>query len=137
MLSKLRAEPGALRAVQAKEGEPATIQLRMLVHSRLCGMLIGKGGATIRSFNEDSRAVFNISPPPTVPGVCGRPCSSAAAVPARLPVCAVCVLCCGGGRPMGDARVMLQCAAHHRSHSTASFSAAAACLPPQASPSAS
>lgn len=40
----------------------------MLVHSRLCGTLIGKGGATIRSFNEDSRAVFNISPPPTMPG---------------------------------------------------------------------
>jgi len=43
----------------------------MLVHSRLCGTLIGKGGATIRSFNEDSRAVFNISPPPTLPGAPG------------------------------------------------------------------
>lgn len=66
VLSKLKAEPGALRAVQAKDGD--AIQLRMLVHSRLCGTLIGKGGATIRSFNEDSRAVFNISPPPTMPG---------------------------------------------------------------------
>jgi predicted RNA-binding protein YlqC (UPF0109 family) len=66
VLSKLKAEPGALRAVQAKDGE--AIQLRMLVHSRLCGTLIGKGGATIRSFNEDSHAVFNISPPPTLPG---------------------------------------------------------------------
>jgi RNA-binding protein Nova len=66
VLSKLKAEPGALRAVQAKEGE--AIQLRMLVHSRLCGTLIGKGGATIRSFNEDSHAVFNISPPPVAPG---------------------------------------------------------------------
>ena len=68
VLSKLKAEPGALRAVQAKEGE--AIQLCMLVHSRLCGTLIGKGGATIRSFNEDSRAVFNISPHPTLPGGC-------------------------------------------------------------------
>jgi hypothetical protein len=40
----------------------------MLVHSRLCGTLIGKGGATIRSFNEDSKATFNISPPPAMPG---------------------------------------------------------------------
>lgn len=40
----------------------------MLVHSRLCGTLIGKGGATIRSFNEDSKATFNISPPPTLQG---------------------------------------------------------------------
>lgn len=70
VLSKLKAEPGALRAVQAKDGE--AIQLRMLVHSRLCGTLIGKGGATIRSFNEDSRAVFNISPPPTLPGLTER-----------------------------------------------------------------
>ncbi|KAL4458465.1 hypothetical protein ABPG75_013330 [Micractinium tetrahymenae] len=70
VLSKLKAEPGALRAVQAKDGE--AIQLRMLVHSRLCGTLIGKGGATIRSFNEDSRAVFNISPPPTMPGLTER-----------------------------------------------------------------
>ncbi|KAL4422156.1 hypothetical protein ABPG77_006845 [Micractinium sp. CCAP 211/92] len=70
VLSKLKAEPGALRAVQAKDGE--AIQLRMLVHSRLCGTLIGKGGATIRSFNEDSHAVFNISPPPTMPGLTER-----------------------------------------------------------------
>lgn len=70
MLSRLRAEPGALRSVQAKDSE--AIQLRMLVHSRLCGTLIGKGGATIRSFNEDSHAMFNISPPPTMPGLTER-----------------------------------------------------------------
>jgi RNA-binding protein Nova len=70
VLSKLKAEPGALRAVQAKDGE--AIQLRMLVHSRLCGTLIGKGGATIRSFNEDSHAVFNISPPPQLAGLTER-----------------------------------------------------------------
>eukprot|EP00887_Chlorella_sp_A99_P006419 scaffold3.g6419.t1 len=70
VLSRLRAEPGALRSVQAKDSE--AIQLRMLVHSRLCGTLIGKGGATIRSFNEDSKATFNISPPPTAPGLTER-----------------------------------------------------------------
>ncbi|GAB4822028.1 hypothetical protein N2152v2_009074 [Parachlorella kessleri] len=68
VLSKLKSEPGALRAVQAKESAEL-LQLRMLVHSRLCGTLIGKGGATIRSFNEDSKATFNISSPPTVPGL--------------------------------------------------------------------
>ena len=123
MLSKLRAEPGALRAVQAKEGEPATIQLRMLVHSRLCGTLIGKGGATIRSFNEDSRAVFNISPPPTVPGGC-PPCTA----PPRPAPCVRCVLWWWWapiGRCLGGAPVRR----HHRS----SFTAADCChLPPPA-----
>ncbi len=74
----------ALPAVpQAKDGE--AIQLRMLVHSRLCGTLIGKGGATIRSFNEDSHAVFNISPPPTLPGASQQPMPAAFTC---LPLCA-------------------------------------------------
>ncbi|KDD75753.1 hypothetical protein H632_c515p0, partial [Helicosporidium sp. ATCC 50920] len=60
----------ALRAVTAKDGE--NVVLRVLVHSRLCGTLIGKGGATIRSFNENSGATFNISPPPTLPGLTER-----------------------------------------------------------------
>ena len=70
VLSKLMSEPTALRAVQSKEGDK--LQLRMLVHTRLCGTLIGKGGATIRSFNEDSHAAFNISPPPALPGLTER-----------------------------------------------------------------
>lgn len=70
VLSKLGSEPGALRSVQARDGD--ALQLRMLVHSRLCGTLIGKGGATIRSFNEDSNATFNISPPPAIPGLTER-----------------------------------------------------------------
>lgn len=70
VLVKLKAEPTALKAVLAKDNEK--LQLRMLVHSRLCGTLIGKGGATIRSFNEDSNAAFNISPPPMVPGLTER-----------------------------------------------------------------
>lgn len=61
----------ALLALQAKDNEEL-LQLRMLVHARLCGTLIGKGGATIRSFNEDSKATFNISPPPTMPGAGAR-----------------------------------------------------------------
>ena len=70
VLSKLMSEPAALRAVQSKETD--RLQLRMLVHTRLCGTLIGKGGATIRSFNEDSHAAFNISPPPSLPGLIER-----------------------------------------------------------------
>ncbi|KAG7669905.1 hypothetical protein Ndes2437B_g06106 [Nannochloris sp. 'desiccata'] len=70
VLSKLMSEPTALQSVQSKEGDK--LQLRMLVHTRLCGTLIGKGGATIRSFNEDSHAAFNISPPPSLPGLTER-----------------------------------------------------------------
>jgi len=70
VLSKLMSEPTALLSVQTKEGDK--LQLRMLVHTRLCGTLIGKGGATIRSFNEDSHAAFNISPPPALPGLTER-----------------------------------------------------------------
>jgi RNA-binding protein Nova len=67
VLTKLAAEPAASRAVAARDAAAAdagALQLRMLVHARLCGTLIGRGGATIRSFNEDSRAAFSISPPP-------------------------------------------------------------------------
>ena len=45
------------------------LQLQMLVHSKLCGTLIGKGGMTIRSFNNDSRASIHVSPPPNHPGL--------------------------------------------------------------------
>lgn len=70
ILTKLKGESTAIRAVQSKDGEK--LQLRLLVHTRLCGTLIGKGGATIRSFKEDSNAIFNISPPPVVPGLVDR-----------------------------------------------------------------
>jgi RNA-binding protein Nova len=72
VLARLRAEPAALRAVQARADSLERLALRMLVHTRLCGTLIGKGGATIRSFNEDSKAAFNISPPPSMPGLTER-----------------------------------------------------------------
>ena len=72
VLGRLRAEPIALKNVQARSDDDERIVLRMLVHTRLCGTLIGKGGATIKSFNEDSNAAFNISAPPTVPGLTER-----------------------------------------------------------------
>lgn len=37
-------------------------ELRLLVPSVLCGSIIGKGGATIRSFSEDSKAQIGLSP---------------------------------------------------------------------------
>ncbi len=37
-------------------------QLRLLVPTPLCGSIIGKGGATIRSFAEDSQAAITVSP---------------------------------------------------------------------------
>lgn len=67
----LRQASALVTLLQAKDNEEL-LQLRMLVHARLCGTLIGKGGATIRSFNEDSKATFNISPPPTMPGAGAR-----------------------------------------------------------------
>ena len=36
-------------------------QLRLLVPAALCGAVIGKGGATIRSFAEDSKAAITVS----------------------------------------------------------------------------
>ncbi len=37
-------------------------ELRLLVPAALCGSIIGKGGATIRSFSEDSKAQIGLSP---------------------------------------------------------------------------
>ncbi len=44
----------------ARDGK--STQLRLLVPTPLCGAIIGKGGATIRSFAEDSRAAITVSP---------------------------------------------------------------------------
>ncbi|KAL6770806.1 hypothetical protein ACKKBF_B32755 [Auxenochlorella protothecoides x Auxenochlorella symbiontica] len=62
VLATFRSELAALAAMAARED--GAMALRMLVHARLCGTLIGRGGATIRSFKDASGAVFNISPPP-------------------------------------------------------------------------
>lgn len=37
-------------------------ELRLLVPAALCGSIIGKGGATIRQFAEDSKAAIGLSP---------------------------------------------------------------------------
>ncbi len=37
-------------------------ELRLLVPAALCGSVIGKGGATIRQFAEDSKAAIGLSP---------------------------------------------------------------------------
>lgn len=62
VLTAFRTAPSALAAVSGRED--GSMCLRLLVHARLCGTLIGRGGATIRSFKEASGAVFNISPAP-------------------------------------------------------------------------
>jgi RNA-binding protein Nova len=67
LLTKLSNEPSAKTVVQGRS--PDTISLRLLVHNRLVGTLIGKGGNTIRAFHEDSKASFNISAPPIFPGL--------------------------------------------------------------------
>lgn len=40
----------------------ASQELRLLVPASLCGSIIGKGGATIRQFAEDSKAAIGLSP---------------------------------------------------------------------------
>ena len=55
-------------------------ELRLLVPAVLCGSIIGKGGATIRSFSEDSKAQIGlgpmVSPPSPTPSLSGRPVGS-------------------------------------------------------------
>ena len=46
--------------MMARDGKSP--QLRLLVPTPLCGSIIGKGGATIRSFAEDSQAAITVSP---------------------------------------------------------------------------
>lgn len=64
----------ALHLLLAKleQKEANILSVRMLVHSRLCGSLIGKGGVTIRSFTEDSKATLSISAPSPSPGLTER-----------------------------------------------------------------
>lgn len=66
VLTRIRLEP---RGDQETGKDDDRIELRLLVHSKLCGALIGKGGVTIKSFNEDNGARIHISPPPTHPGL--------------------------------------------------------------------
>jgi RNA-binding protein Nova len=45
--------------MMARDGK--STQLRLLVPAALCGAVIGKGGATIRGFAEDSKAAITVS----------------------------------------------------------------------------
>ncbi|KAK7268488.1 hypothetical protein RIF29_21187 [Crotalaria pallida] len=58
ILSKLLSE---LRIEDDNDAEPKT-KVRLIVPNGSCGGVIGKGGATIRSFIEDSQAGIKISP---------------------------------------------------------------------------
>ena len=46
-------------SMMSRDGK--STQLRLLVPAALCGAVIGKGGATIRSFAEDSKAAITVS----------------------------------------------------------------------------
>ena len=55
-----RCTQAVAESMLARDGK--STQLRLLVPTPLCGAIIGKGGATIRSFAEDSRAAITVSP---------------------------------------------------------------------------
>eukprot|EP00891_Asterochloris_glomerata_P008178 jgi/Astpho2/8178/Aster-03106 len=65
IVGKIRGEPNVSDSLQTKDGK--AMQLRLLVHSQLCGSILGKAGATIKSFAEDSRAQITVSPQDRIP----------------------------------------------------------------------
>ena len=69
MLEKLRTERGTAESVASENSN--NVQVRLLVPAALCGGIIGRKGATIRSFGEDSGANITVSAqnrqPPGVP----------------------------------------------------------------------
>lgn len=69
VLAKIGSEPTVLESMTVR----GQFQLRLIVPSQLCGAIIGKGGATIRSFSEDSKANIGVSSQDKVlPGVAER-----------------------------------------------------------------
>lgn len=70
MLNKLLDDASGT-AESLASAESGKVVLRLLVPAALCGGIIGKKGATIRSFGEDSRAKITVSAqnrqPPGVP----------------------------------------------------------------------
>ena len=56
----MHAMQAVAETMMARDGKSP--QLRLLVPTPLCGSIIGKGGATIRSFAEDSQAAITVSP---------------------------------------------------------------------------
>ena len=68
----------------ARDGK--STMLRLLVPTPLCGAIIGKGGATIRSFAEDSSAAITVSPQDKQPlGIPDRVVRITGALPVRRP----------------------------------------------------
>ena len=65
IVGKIRGEPNVSDSLQTKDGK--AMQLRLLVHSQLCGSILGKAGSTIKSFAEDSRAQITVSPQDRIP----------------------------------------------------------------------
>ena len=51
-----------LRVLLFGDRDGTSQELRLLVPAALCGSVIGKGGATIRQFAEDSKASIGLSP---------------------------------------------------------------------------
>ena len=60
ILETLAADPAA--TTPPLPGAPP-LALRLLVPPALCGAIIGRGGATIRSFADDARASISVAPP--------------------------------------------------------------------------
>ncbi|KAK9822677.1 hypothetical protein WJX81_007706 [Elliptochloris bilobata] len=59
VLTKIQGEQAVAESMMARDGK--STQLRLLVPAALCGAVIGKGGATIRGFAEDSKAAITVS----------------------------------------------------------------------------
>jgi RNA-binding protein Nova len=62
-----------LKLLEQEMGSDETWQhlpmVRMLVHNKLCGALIGKSGTNIKSIAGESGASFVVSPPASLPGL--------------------------------------------------------------------
>lgn len=59
VLAKMSGEKIVQETMLSRDGNSQ--ELRLLVPAALCGSIIGKGGATIRQFAEDSRAAIGLS----------------------------------------------------------------------------
>ncbi|KAK9811410.1 hypothetical protein WJX72_003480 [[Myrmecia] bisecta] len=71
VLQKIKGEESVAESMMARDGK--STQLRLLVPAALCGTIIGKGGAVIRGFSEDSKANITVSAQDKqLPGVSDR-----------------------------------------------------------------
>ena len=60
IVGKVKSEDAVADSLLSRDRK--STQLRLLVPAALCGTLIGKAGATIKSFHEDSHATIMVSP---------------------------------------------------------------------------